>query len=474
MLRCWIITAFTFLFSCGAFSAPNVQVDTNLGSFTIELEPDKAPITVANFLKYVQDGSYAGSVFHRVIPNFIVQGGGFTPEMVRLRTYPPIINESGNGLSNAIATVAMARPNAANSATRQFFINLANNDFLDKANHPPGYAVFGKVVSGFSIIQAMSQQPTNTQGFMKNVPKDPIIISKVTLLPPMTAATSQPKKTTPSVPSTPESNKSFLPVTARTLGVPLTTPLSTSDTDKKSAAVPVSDSQPQSNAVSNTAKTMDESEATANSDTETTVHMTAPSENSSSPAETSHKKQTDDLSSLLTMSEPAKEPINFEPLVTLSQHNFVSGKTFTLITKDFRKSPYIAYSDDCSFNVKPIDAHQNVQNAIEKALSEQFQYQGFNIRGKSLNTITIEIPKALIYVKNANFENHMYANVVISITAETPRGKLVKTYNGTAKRTAAFKASNEDIEMVLNDISSQVLKKVAEDAELQDYMKERF
>ncbi|NCO45651.1 MAG: peptidyl-prolyl cis-trans isomerase [Vibrio sp.] len=156
-------------------------METNLGSFTVELNTEKAPTTVANFVKYVEDGSYVGSQFHRVIPGFMAQGGGFDADLKQLTTYAPIKNEASNGLTNDTATIAMARTNDPNSATRQFFINLVDNDFLNYNARPPGYAVFGKVTQGFDVVQKMAQQPTSTKGRMQDVPIEPIVITNVTL-----------------------------------------------------------------------------------------------------------------------------------------------------------------------------------------------------------------------------------------------------------------------------------------------------
>ena len=125
------------------FAGPKVEFETTLGAFTIELNQEKAPVTVDNFLKYVKDGSYVGTQFHRVIPGFMAQGGGFDQDMKQKPTYAPIKNEASNGLKNETATVAMARTNNPNSATRQFFINYVDNNFLDYDQRPPGYAVFG-------------------------------------------------------------------------------------------------------------------------------------------------------------------------------------------------------------------------------------------------------------------------------------------------------------------------------------------
>lgn len=170
------------LLSSLAMAGPKVEFETTLGSFTVELNQDKAPLTVANFLKYVKDGSYVGSQFHRVIPNFMAQGGGFDKNMKSLPTYSPVRNEASNGLKNNTATIAMARTNNPHSATRQFFINFVDNSFLDYDQRPPGYAVFGKVTQGFDVIQGMGKKPTHSVGRYRDVPVEPIIITKATLL----------------------------------------------------------------------------------------------------------------------------------------------------------------------------------------------------------------------------------------------------------------------------------------------------
>ncbi len=168
------------LVSSAALAGPKVNIETNLGSFTVELNEEKAPISVANFMRYVDDGSYVGSQFHRVIPGFMAQGGGFDAKLNRLATYAPINNEAANGLSNKTATIAMARTNDPNSATRQFYINLVDNNFLDYAQRPPGYAVFGEVTAGFDVIQSMADKPTTAKQGMRDVPIEPIVITKVT------------------------------------------------------------------------------------------------------------------------------------------------------------------------------------------------------------------------------------------------------------------------------------------------------
>ncbi|MDF2154383.1 peptidylprolyl isomerase [Vibrio sp. CAU 1672] len=170
------------LLSCGVMAGPKVAFETTMGSFTVELNEEKAPITVANFLQYVEDGSYEGTIFHRIIPGFMAQGGGFDQNMAMVKTYAPIKNEGNNGLKNDQATIAMARTNHPHSATRQFFINLVDNDFLNFASRPPGYAVFGQVTEGFDVIQMMAKQPTGTVKGMRDVPVKQIVITKATLI----------------------------------------------------------------------------------------------------------------------------------------------------------------------------------------------------------------------------------------------------------------------------------------------------
>ncbi|SJN56127.1 Peptidyl-prolyl cis-trans isomerase A precursor [Vibrio ruber DSM 16370] len=189
ILACWLFS----LFSLGASASPSVAFETTLGSFTVELNSEQAPVTVKNFLRYVEDGSYVGSIFHRVIPGFMVQGGGFSTQMERLKTYPPIANEASNGLLNQTGTIAMARTQDPNSATRQFFINLVDNDFLNYGERPPGYAVFGRVTSGIDVIQKIGQQKTGVRNYMKDVPVEPIIITRVFVVPEKdTTATTPP------------------------------------------------------------------------------------------------------------------------------------------------------------------------------------------------------------------------------------------------------------------------------------------
>ena len=158
---------------------PVVEFETSQGNFKIELYPEKAPKTVSNFLYYVDNGFYKETIFHRVISNFMIQGGGFTREIIEKKTQPPIINESNNGLVNSAGTVAMARTNDPNSATAQFFVNLIDNNFLNYTSPEPssiGYCVFGKVTEGMNVVHKIGQLPTgNSRGF-SDVPIRPVII----------------------------------------------------------------------------------------------------------------------------------------------------------------------------------------------------------------------------------------------------------------------------------------------------------
>lgn len=172
-------------FSLAAIAAnPLVEMKTSLGTMTIELYADKAPKSVENFLQYVKDGFFSGTVFHRVIPGFMIQGGGFTPEMKQKDTRPSIQNEAKNGLKNETATLAMARTPDPHSASAQFFINLNNNAFLDYPSRDGwGYAVFGKVVNGFDVAEKIAKVSTGNRGPHQNVPTAPVVIETVKLLP---------------------------------------------------------------------------------------------------------------------------------------------------------------------------------------------------------------------------------------------------------------------------------------------------
>lgn len=159
-------------------------IETNLGTMTLELDAAKAPITVKNFCDYAKAGHYNGTVFHRVISGFMIQGGGFTADMKQKETKDPIKNEAMNGLKNARGTIAMARTSVVDSATSQFFINLVDNGFLDFRNPTPqgfGYAVFGKVVEGMDVVDKIGAVATATKGYYGDVPVKPVTIVKVSV-----------------------------------------------------------------------------------------------------------------------------------------------------------------------------------------------------------------------------------------------------------------------------------------------------
>lgn len=155
----------------------NVEFATNKGSFTIELFDQDAPETAANFRQYVTDGFFDGTIFHRVIPGFVIQGGGFTADMQQKRTRAAIRNEADNGVKNARGTLSMARTNDPHSATSQFFVNLADNAFLDRTPGKPGYAVFGRVVDGMDVIDAIASVTTGRHGMHDDVPVDAVVVT---------------------------------------------------------------------------------------------------------------------------------------------------------------------------------------------------------------------------------------------------------------------------------------------------------
>lgn len=159
-------------------------VETSMGTITLELNEEKAPETVANFVAYAESGHYDGTIFHRVIDGFMIQGGGFTKEMNQKPTRAPIRNEAMNGLKNARGTIAMARTSVVDSATSQFFINLVDNDFLDFQNPTPqgfGYAVFGAVTDGMEVVDAIAKVSTGFAGPHQNVPEKPIVIKRISV-----------------------------------------------------------------------------------------------------------------------------------------------------------------------------------------------------------------------------------------------------------------------------------------------------
>jgi peptidyl-prolyl cis-trans isomerase B (cyclophilin B) len=166
-------------------AAMKVKLTTTMGAITVELDKAKAPVSVENFVKYVESGHYDGTVFHRVISDFMIQGGGFTRDMKQKPVNPPIKNESTNGLKNDNYTVAMARTGVRDSATSQFFINVKANDFLNYRDETPqgwGYAVFGKVVEGQDVVDKIRQVATGNSGMHQNVPLEPVLIEKAECL----------------------------------------------------------------------------------------------------------------------------------------------------------------------------------------------------------------------------------------------------------------------------------------------------
>ncbi len=165
---------------------PKVKLETNMGPITIELYPDKAPKTVQNFLDYVNSGFYEGTIFHRVINGFMVQGGGFTQDFAQKPVKAPVQNEADNGLTNDRGTLAMARTNDPHSATAQFFINVVDNGFLNHSGKTPrgwGYAVFGKVTDGMDVVDKIKEVKTGARGpFGQDAPLSPVVIQKATVI----------------------------------------------------------------------------------------------------------------------------------------------------------------------------------------------------------------------------------------------------------------------------------------------------
>ncbi len=173
----------TLALAAGANSA--VKLETNMGDIILRLDDAKAPITVKNFLEYVKSGHYDGTIFHRVIKDFMIQGGGMTPDMKQKPTNKPIKNEASNGLDNEAYTVAMARTSDPNSATAQFFINVKDNKFLNYSAPTPqgyGYTVFGKVIKGQKIVDKIKAVPTGNRAMHQDVPVDPVIIVKASVI----------------------------------------------------------------------------------------------------------------------------------------------------------------------------------------------------------------------------------------------------------------------------------------------------
>jgi peptidyl-prolyl cis-trans isomerase A (cyclophilin A)/peptidyl-prolyl cis-trans isomerase B (cyclophilin B) len=172
----------TTLFALAA-ETPRVSLKTNIGEIVLELNPEKAPKTAANFLSYVKSGHYNGTIFHRVIDGFMIQGGGFDKNMRQKPVKDPVENEAKNGLKNERYTIAMARTNAPHSATAQFFINVNNNDFLDYPGQDGwGYCVFGRVIKGMDVVDRIRQAQTSDKGMYENVPIKPIIIESASMV----------------------------------------------------------------------------------------------------------------------------------------------------------------------------------------------------------------------------------------------------------------------------------------------------
>jgi cyclophilin family peptidyl-prolyl cis-trans isomerase len=176
----WTVAAGLLAATAARAANPVVVIETSMGPIKVELLEDKSPITVKNFLSYVDKKFYDGTVFHRVIPDFMIQGGGFEPGMKQKKTDAPIKNEAENGLSNTRGTLAMARTNIPDSATAQFFINLKDNAFLNpNPRNPAGYCVFGKVIDGMNVVDQIKDVETETRQGHGNVPKQDVIIKSV-------------------------------------------------------------------------------------------------------------------------------------------------------------------------------------------------------------------------------------------------------------------------------------------------------
>ena len=177
-----VLAALASLTQANGAEPTQVKIETSAGDFVLQMDEARAPLSVANFLQYVNDGFYAGTIFHRVVNGFVIQGGGYTPELTQKPTRPPVVNESGNGLSNRRGSVAMARTGEPHSADSQFFINLADNLPLDSKPTRWGYAVFAEVIQGMDIVDEIGHRVTGTRNGMQDVPAEPVVIRKVTIL----------------------------------------------------------------------------------------------------------------------------------------------------------------------------------------------------------------------------------------------------------------------------------------------------
>jgi len=160
-----------------------IRFETTLGDFTVELLEKEAPLSAANFLKYIDDEFFDGTIFHRIVPGFVIQGGGFTEDMTQKRTQPPVKNEADNGLKNKRGTLSMARTNDINSATSQFFVNLKDNDFLDHSRGNFGYAVFARVTGGMDVVDKIAAVSTGRKRGFDDVPVDAVIMKSVRRMP---------------------------------------------------------------------------------------------------------------------------------------------------------------------------------------------------------------------------------------------------------------------------------------------------
>jgi peptidyl-prolyl cis-trans isomerase A (cyclophilin A) len=154
-----------------------IRFETSHGGFTVELYDEDAPLTVANFLRYVDDGFFDGTIFHRIVPGFVIQGGGLTSDFAQKKTHPPVKNEAGNGVRNQRGTLSMARTDEIHSATSQFFVNLADNDFLDQRPGQYGYAVFGRIADGMDVIDRIAALPTGRRKGHSDAPTEDVLIT---------------------------------------------------------------------------------------------------------------------------------------------------------------------------------------------------------------------------------------------------------------------------------------------------------
>ena len=194
-----MILVLIFYLAAPAMAGENPQVimETSKGTVVIELFDDKAPMTTANFVSYVQAKFYDNTIFHRVMRDFMIQGGGFTADMQKKKNRSPIRNEADNGLKNNTGTIAMARTNDPHSATSQFFINVKDNTFLNYKSKTPngwGYCVFGRVIKGMEVVRAIETVRTTSKGYYQNVPVEPVVIKSITMATPIKAATPEASK----------------------------------------------------------------------------------------------------------------------------------------------------------------------------------------------------------------------------------------------------------------------------------------